>query len=918
MPSVSGVPDDLTQLSVLTEDTLLDALQKRYMKDDIYTYIGDILLAVNPFKPMTCYTKEISELYTDNPEQNKVPHIFAVADDAYQSMIRTKDNQCCVISGESGAGKTESTKHVVRHILDLCKGKGALEKKIMDINPLLEAFGNAQTIMNNNSSRFGKFIDLVFDDHNTIIGASLSQYLLEKSRVVRHGPGEKNFHIFYLLFSGLGTPELKAFGLDAGMSAFEYLVNADGEVAKTNKKEDADWFVEMMRCFDTVGFSGIEQEDILNTLCAILHVGNVQFNDNGNDSVSVKNKAAVQKAAELLQVDAGALERALITKTSSAGTEKITKSYKIAEAIEARDAMSKAIYAKMFVGIVAKTNELLLEAAVGITQQGTSIGILDIFGFENFKRNSFEQLCINVANENLQHYFNQYIFTWEQEEYEREGINWKAIDFIDNSKCIDLLLSKLGLLSLCDEESHFPSATDKSMVDKMKANHKDNVLFAVPPGQTTQFVVSHYAGKVIYDAVGFLEKNRDSLADSLVAMILTTKRRFIVSVFTEKEDPTAKRGMKKTDSSTVAATFKGSLRDLMMKIYAATPHFVRCVKPNKGKASYLFEKDFVLPQLRYCGVMETIRIRRDGLPVRLVFQDFINRYKMLAFKCNEAVQGTSANCAKVFAKTGLGKGHAMGKTKVFMKLHHRDELEALYYKFDGAATKIQTMVRGKLARLKLQRLLAAKRAAERKGQERINYKEFDQQEEIYMSTTKKKAAELSSSAGRDEIEDQINSKHVWFDLTMSRRQAEVSLKKKQPGTFLVRLSQSRDGYSLSFVLDNGSITHYSMSKRNGRYRIDGEYERFNTLYQLIEFHKIVPVAQTGVCLTIPPWDKKNADKEPDDMDKIEPIIASLRDVIGPDAPDKQLISIIRAAEYDMVKSLKFYFASGGEANVADF
>ncbi|NWW96540.1 MYO3B protein, partial [Rhynochetos jubatus] len=515
-------------------------------------------------------------------------------------------------SGESGAGKTESTKLLLQHIMNLCKGNSQLEQQILQVNPLLEAFGNAQTVMNDNSSRFGKYIQLRFQK-NTVQGAKLSEYLLEKSRVVQQDTGERNFHIFYYMFAGLSSEEKEMYGL-LDPSLYRYISGRFGtqDVAQRWKHK----YQEVCNALDMVGFQEQEQVDMQAILAGVLSLGNVTFEpeeSNGSVKVSEASQGWLKAAAvSHRRTDGNLVGRMRVLTGSVMSCPSLCA--------DARDSIAKVAYGRVFGWIVCKINELLAEN-VDPEVELKEIGILDIFGFENFAVNRFEQLCINLANEQLQHFFNHHIFQMEQGAYREEELPWETITFNNNEPILNLLLAKpLGLLSLLDEQSAFPQATDKTFVDKLNSSFKGNLHFQPGRGRVLGFSIIHYAGKVQYTAAGFLEKNRDTLPANVRGL-------FINSITPLLSDVThwAPSVLWLAGLLIFLCPCQHSLMVLMERMYSANPHFVRCIKPNSQKDPGVVDSQVVLQQLRYNGLLETIRIRRDGFSWRPSFEEFAER-----------------------------------------------------------------------------------------------------------------------------------------------------------------------------------------------------------------------------------------------------------------------------------------------------
>ncbi|KAF1413750.1 Myosin-IIIb, partial [Spheniscus magellanicus] len=517
-------------------------------------------------------------------------------------------------SGESGAGKTESTKLLLQHIMNLCKGNSQLEQQILQVNPLLEAFGNAQTVMNDNSSRFGKYIQLRFQK-NTVRGAKLSEYLLEKSRVVQQDTGERNFHIFYYMFAGLSSEKREMYGL-LDPSLYRYISGRFGtqDVAQRWKHK----YQEVCNALDMVGFQEQEQVDMQAILAGVLSLGNVTFEpeeSNGSVKVSEASRGWLKAAA----VDV--LRQLVCCVPCSPWSPSVSCCCSLCA--DARDSIAKVAYGRVFGWIVCKINELLAEN-VDSEVELSEIGILDIFGFENFAVNRFEQLCINLANEQLQHFFNHHIFQLEQAAYKEEELPWETITFNNNQPILNLLLAKpLGLLSLLDEQSAFPQATDKTFVDKLNSSFKGNLHFQPGRSHVLGFSIIHYAGKVQYTAGGFLEKNRDTLPANVRGLFINSITPLLSVLFTGKSlcygrASYMNQGLPRQELS-------HSLMVLMERMYSANPHFVRCIKPNNQKEPGVVDSQMVLLQLRYNGLLETIRIRKDGFSWRPSFEEFAER-----------------------------------------------------------------------------------------------------------------------------------------------------------------------------------------------------------------------------------------------------------------------------------------------------
>ncbi|NWV30334.1 MYO3A protein, partial [Origma solitaria] len=728
--------DDLATLEVLDENTVTEQLQKGYAKDQIYTYVGDILIAVNPFRNIDIYSSQHSKLYIGAKRTANPPHIFAVADIGYQSMVTYNSDQCIVISGESGAGKTQSAHLLVQQLTVLGKANNrTLQEKILQVNNLVEAFGNAGTIINDNSSRFGKYLEMKFTCGGTVVGAQISEYLLEKSRVVHQAVGEKNFHIFYYIYAGLAEKKKLAHYKLPEYRPPRYLQNDHFRIVQDfmNNSFYKSQFELIEQCFKVIGFTLEELGSVYSVLAAILNVGNIEFSavvsEHMIDKSNISNPVALENCASLLCIQADELQEALTSHCVVTRGETIIRPNTVEKATDVRDAMAKALYGRLFSWIVNRINTLLKpDKHLSENDDGLNIGILDIFGFENFKKNSFEQLCINIANEQIQFYFNQHVFAWEQNEYLYEGVDARVIEYEDNRPLLDMFLQKpMGLLSLLDEESRFPQATDQTLVEKFEDNLKSKYFWR-PKRVDLTFGIYHYAGKVLYNASGFLAKNRDTLPADIVLLLrssennltrqlvthpltktgnlahtkskttisyqMWTSQKSISHTKTEAGDtghhPRETTSMK---TQTVASYFRYSLMDLLSKMVVGQPHFVRCIKPNNDRQANKFDKEKVLVQLRYTGILETARIRRQGYSHRILFANFIKRYYLICYKTNDDPPVSPETCAAILEKAHLDNW-VLGKTKVFLKYYHVEQLNLMRKETVDMIILIQAYVRG--------------------------------------------------------------------------------------------------------------------------------------------------------------------------------------------------------------------------------
>ncbi|XP_077514551.1 unconventional myosin-VIIa ck isoform X2 [Amblyomma americanum] len=667
--SIQGV-EDMISLGDLHEAGILRNLLIRYNENLIYTYTGSILVAVNPYQILPIYTAEQIKLYKDKKIGELPPHIFAIGDNAYTNMKRFHVNQCVIISGESGAGKTESTKLILQYLAAISGQHSWIEQQILEANPILEAFGNAKTIRNDNSSRFGKYIDIHFNKQGVIEGAKIEQYLLEKSRIVSQAQYERNYHIFYCMLSGLSKEDKAKLEIQDA-SKYHYLTQ--GGSITCEGRDDAAEFADIRSAMKVLMFSDHEIWDILKILGIVLHLGNIKYKPrliDNLDAVEIIGAGSVQSAAKLLEVNQQHLMDALTTRTIFAHGDTVVSTMSVEQSRDVRDAFVKGIYGRMFIWIVNKINSAIYKPKSATGHYRTSIGVLDIFGFENFAVNSFEQFCINYANENLQQFFVRHIFKLEQEEYNLECINWQHIEFVDNQDCLDLIAVKpMNIMALIDEESKFPKGTDQTLLNKLHKTHGTNKNYLKPKSDiNTAFGLSHFAGVVFYDARNFLEKNRDTFSADLIQLIQVSNNKFLQNLFVN-DIGMGTDTRKKTP--TLSAQFKRSLDSLMKALSQCHPFFIRCIKPNENKKPMMFDRELCCKQLRYSGMMETIRIRRAGYPIRHTFREFVERYRFLIPGVGPVHKvDCRAATARITAAV-LGKAdYQMGKTKVFLKDAH--------------------------------------------------------------------------------------------------------------------------------------------------------------------------------------------------------------------------------------------------------
>ncbi|XP_074421478.1 unconventional myosin-IXb isoform X1 [Larus michahellis] len=831
--------DDLCNLPNLTETTLLENLKCRFLKHKIYTYAGSILIAINPFKFLPIYNPKYVKMYENHQLGKLEPHIFAIADVAYHTMLKKHVNQCIVISGESGSGKTQSTNFLI-HCLTALSQKGyasGVERTILGAGPVLEAFGNAKTAHNNNSSRFGKFIQVNYLENGIVRGAVVEKYLLEKSRLVSQEKDERNYHVFYYLLLGVNEEERKEFHLKQPEDYFylnqHNLKIEDGEDLKHD-------FERLKQAMEMVGFLSATKKQIFSVLSAILYLGNVTYKKKAtgrDEGLEVGPPEVLDILSQLLKVKREILVEVLTKRKTVTANDKLILPYSLNEAITARDSMAKSLYSALFDWIVLRINHALLNKK-DMEESVTclSIGVLDIFGFEDFETNSFEQFCINYANEQLQYYFNQHIFKLEQEEYKSEGITWHNIDYTDNVACIHLISKKpTGLFYLLDEESNFPHATNQTLLAKFKQQHEENKFFVGTPVMEPAFIIRHFAGKVKYQIKDFREKNMDYMRPDIVALLRSSDSAYVreligmdpvavfrwavlraairaMAVFAEAgrqraqktagvvrqgprvplgelqrsntpvekvyrcsmldfsfdcsedfdinafediisfyenkkdmheqiiasikglpwqgDDPCKllrslsrlqhrshfmkSRGTKqkqiipknlldskslkfivsmtlhdrttksllhlhkKKKPPSISAQFQTSLNKLLETLGKAEPFFIRCIRSNAEKKEMLFDESLVLQQLRYTGMLETVRIRRSGYSAKYTFQEFIDQFQVLLPKNAKA---SKEDICVYLNKLKLNENYyQIGMTKVFMKEAERQILQDTLHK----------------------------------------------------------------------------------------------------------------------------------------------------------------------------------------------------------------------------------------------
>ncbi|KAF9678742.1 hypothetical protein SADUNF_Sadunf07G0067300 [Salix dunnii] len=712
-PDILDGVDDLMQLSYLNEPSVLYNLQYRYNRDMIYTKAGPVLVAINPFKDVPLYGNNYIQAYKNKSMES--PHVYAITDTAIREMIRDEVNQSIIISvleialplkiwvidstnlaswsahgliashllwkflggfeflfGESGAGKTETAKIAMQYLAALGGGSG-IEYEILKTNPILEAFGNAKTLRNDNSSRFGKLIEIHFSETGKISGAKIQTYKI-------------NLKI-----------------------ASEYKYLRQSNCYTITGVNDAEHFHVVTEALDIVHVSKENQESVFAMLAAVLWLGNVSFSvvDNENHVEPVADEG-LTTVAKLIGCNVGDLKLALSTRKMRVGNDTIVQRLTLSQAIDTRDALAKSIYSCLFDWLVEQVNKSL---AVGKRRTGRSISILDIYGFESFERNSFEQFCINYANERLQQHFNRHLFKLEQEEYIQDGIDWAKVEFEDNQDCLSLFEKKpLGLLSLLDEESTFPNGTDLTFANKLKQHLNSNSCFRGDRGKA--FSVSHYAGEVTYDTTGFLEKNRDLLHLDSIQLLSSCSchlpQIFASNMLTQTEKPIVghlyKAGGADSQKLSVATKFKGQLFQLMQRLENTTPHFIRCIKPNNSPSPGSYEQGLVLQQLKCCGVLEVVRISRSGFPTRMSHQKFARRYGFLLLENVSSQDPLSVSVAILHQFNIMPEMYQVGYTKLFFRTGQIGVLEDTRNRTLHGILRVQSCFRGHHARSYLREL----------------------------------------------------------------------------------------------------------------------------------------------------------------------------------------------------------------------
>ncbi|XP_019585152.1 unconventional myosin-VI isoform X8 [Rhinolophus sinicus] len=700
--------EDNCSLMYLNEATLLHNIKVRYSKDRIYTYVANILIAVNPYFDIPkIYSSETIKSYQGKSLGTMPPHVFAIADKAFRDMKVLKMSQSIIVSGESGAGKTENTKFVLRYLTESYGTGQDIDDRIVEANPLLEAFGNAKTVRNNNSSRFGKFVEIHFNEKSSVVGGFVSHYLLEKSRICVQGKEERNYHIFYRLCAGasqdiqeklhLSSPDNFRY-LNRGCTRYFANKETDKQILQNRKSpeylkagslkdpllDDHGDFIRMCTAMKKIGLGDEEKLDLFRVVAGVLHLGNIDFEEAGSTSggCNLKNKStqSLEYCAELLGLDQDDLRVSLTTRvmlTTAGGTKGtvIKVPLKVEQANNARDALAKTVYSHLFDHVVNRVNQCF-----PFETSAYFIGVLDIAGFEYFEHNSFEQFCINYCNEKLQQFFNERILKEEQELYQKEGLGVNEVHYVDNQDCIDLIEAKLvGILDILDEENRLPQPSDQHFTSAVHQKHKDHFRLTIPRKSKLAvhrnirddegFIVRHFAGAVCYETTQFVEKNNDALHMSLESLICESRDKFIRELFesstNNNKDTKQKAG--KLSFISVGNKFKTQLNLLLDKLRSTGASFIRCIKPNLKMTSHDFEGAQILSQLQCSGMVSVLDLMQGGFPSRASFHELYNMYKKY-MPDKLARLDPRLFCKALFKALGLNEiDYKFGLTKVFFR-----------------------------------------------------------------------------------------------------------------------------------------------------------------------------------------------------------------------------------------------------------
>ncbi|XP_055360464.1 unconventional myosin-XV [Betta splendens] len=693
--------EDLSQLEEVCESSVLLNLRKRFHRDCIYTYIGDMLLSINPFKHVNIYTGELRQRYRGHEQQRNPPHIYAVADAAFNQSQRSAQDQCVVVSGQSGSGKTEATKLIVHYLSTTYKGMNNSLRQPMEVFPILESFGNAKTILNNNSSRFGKYLHIHIL-HGVVVGTSLSRYLLEKSRVVFQANEERNYHVFYELLAGMNDWDKQELYLQ-GAETYYYL-NQGGACELSGKRDKQD-FHTLGRCFETIGLRAEQVAAVWAVLASILHLGNICFSSFESESFEVArifSEAEVRRVGSLLQISPEALQTVITHRVTETSYDRIYCPLSVECAIESRDAIAKALYSVLFDWLMEQINDWLSPA-----EMDSTVGILDIYGFEDLGVNSFEQLCINFANERLQQFVIDAVISQEQEEYSAERIQWYPVALRSSQSCLELISSRPhGILRILDDQTCLPQATDHTFLQKCHYHHGSSPHYAKPKSPLPVFTLYHYAGPVTYQVRNFLNKNHDQFRTEVVELFARSRLKMVSELFRRVQDSYVQqrelgwrgKGLRQ-QPSTAASHFLQSLAELTARLERCKTRFVRCLKPNYVKLPGVFDVDYVSAQLRHAGLLDTIRFRKEGFSVRIQYSCFIERYGVLLTQRLCDASDREQTVALLDVVGAEEHQYQLGLTKVFLKELLHQQLEEKWTSTQTwAAITIQRNIRGFLCR----------------------------------------------------------------------------------------------------------------------------------------------------------------------------------------------------------------------------
>ncbi|KAF3700456.1 Myosin-16 [Channa argus] len=707
---------DMADLTFLNEASVLENLRSRYVSMRIYTYSGLFCVTINPYKWLPIYGAKVAQIYKGKKHNEVPPHLFSVSDNAYHDMMMEHENQSMLITGESGAGKTENTKKVIQYFANVgaagskaSDSKGSLEDQIIQANPVLEAFGNAKTIRNNNSSRFGKFIRIHFGPTAKLAGADIETYLLEKSRVISQQAAERGYHIFYQLLSGRKPELIEALLLNPDPKQYVWVCQG---VTVVDNMDDGEELLLTDEAFDVLGFTPEEKMSVYKLTGGVMHFGNMKFKQKPREEqADVDSTEVADKVAHLMAINSGELQKGITRPRVKVGNEFVTKGQNQDQCVYSIGALAKAIYDRMFKWMVTRINKTLDTKM----QRQYFIGVLDIAGFEIFELNSFEQLCINFTNEKLQQFFNHHMFVLEQEEYKKEGIDWVFIDFgLDLQACIDLLEKPMGIFSILEEQCVFPKATDTTFKTALYDNHLGKSSNFLKPkggkkGPEVHFELVHYAGTVGYNIAGWLEKNKDPLNETVVGLFQKSSMHLLALLFKEDEGAAGTKKQKKGSSfQTVSNFYREQLNKLMSTLRSTAPHFVRCIVPNEFKKSGVTDNFLILHQLACNGVLEGIRICRKGFPNRLQYPEFKQRYYILnpSIIPKGFVDNKKAS-ELILSSVGLDSmEYRIGHTKVFFRAGVLAKLEDMRdERLAKIITMLQAQLRGTLMRIEFKKMV---------------------------------------------------------------------------------------------------------------------------------------------------------------------------------------------------------------------